>query len=138
MRRAQLKLDGIKINGSTIHRWAGCYAGMMGKYAARLRVDAGCRRRVDEIFFKILKKKRCLFVVMDGASGFILSYETSACEKDFKLAGLFAAAASNTLPAARTGQRRAVGFYQAGQIDILPKFWPAFCLHAQDTPAKPV
>ena len=94
--RDQLKLDDIKIDASTIHRWADCYSGMMYKYAAALRVDAGHQWHVDEIFFKVLKKKRYLFAVMDGASRFILSYEISPLKQGFKPAGLFAAAASRT------------------------------------------
>ena len=54
--REQLKLKGIKINASTIHRWADCYSNMMCRYASTLRVDAGYRWHVDEIFFKALKK----------------------------------------------------------------------------------
>ena len=92
--RQQLDLESIIIDVSTVHQWADCYSSMIGKYADTLRVYAGYRWHVDEIFFKILKKERYLFAVMDGASRFILSYEISACKKGFKSTGLFAAAAS--------------------------------------------
>ena len=91
--RGQLKLVGIKVNASTIHRWSDCYSSIMCKYATVLRVDAGYRWHVDELFFKVLKKKRYLFAVMDGASRFILSYEISPLKQGFKANGLFAAAA---------------------------------------------
>ena len=91
--RMQLKLVDIKVDASTIHRWTDCYSSMMCKYAAVLRVDAGHRWHVDELFFKILKKKRYLFAVMDGASRFILSYEISPLKQGFKPAGLFTMAA---------------------------------------------
>ena len=92
----QIDLEDIQISESTIHRWADCYSRMMSKYAAALRVDAGYRWHLDEIFFKILKEKRYLFTVMDGASRFILSYEISACKGGFNPTGLFVAAASRT------------------------------------------
>ena len=95
--RGQLKLEGIKINASTIHRWADCYSSMMCKYGDTLRVDAGYRWHIDEIFFKVRKKDRYLFTVIDGATRFILSYEISPLKQGFKRAGLFAAAASRTL-----------------------------------------
>ena len=91
--RMQLKLVGIKVDTSTIHRWTDCYSGMMCKYAAVLRVSAGHQWHVNELFFKILKKKRYLFAVMDGASRFIMSYEILPLKPGFKPAGLFTMAA---------------------------------------------
>ena len=91
--RGQLKLVGIKVDTSTIHRWTDCYSSRMCEYAAVLRVDTRRQWHVDELFFKILKKKRYLFAVMDGASRFILSYEISPLKQGFKPAGLFAVAA---------------------------------------------
>ena len=84
---------GIKVDMSTIHRGTDCYSDMMCKYPAVLCVDAGCRWHVGELFFKVHKKKRCLFAVMDGANRFILSYEISPLKQGFKPAGLFTMAA---------------------------------------------
>lgn len=95
--RQHLHRKGIEINASTVHRWADHYSSIMGKYAATLRVDAGYRWHIDEIFFKVLKQDRYLFAVIDGATRFILSYEISPLKQGFKPAGLFAAAASRTL-----------------------------------------
>ena len=92
--RRQLNLEGIVIDASTIHRWADCYSNMMCRYASTLRIDAGFQWHLDELFFKVLKKERYLFAVMDGASRFILSYEISPCKQGFDATGLFAAAAS--------------------------------------------
>ena len=92
--RRQLNLEGIKIDASTIHRWTDCYSNIMCRYAATLRIDAGFQWHLDELFFKILKKEKYLFAVIDGASRFILSYEISPRKQGFDATGLFAAAAS--------------------------------------------
>lgn len=92
--RQQLKLMNVKVNTSTIHRWADCYSDVMCKYAAGLRVDAGHRLNLDEIFYKVFKQKRYLFAVMDEATRFILSYEISPLKQGFNATGLFEAAAS--------------------------------------------
>ena len=61
-----------------------------------LSVDAGYQWHIDELLFKILKKERYLFAVMDDASRFILSYEISPLKQGFKPDGLFGVAALRT------------------------------------------
>lgn len=95
--RAQFRLDGIIIHQDTIARWADCYSGIIGRYSAALRVDAGHRWHVDELFFRVLGAPRYLFAVMDGASRFILSYEVSPLKQGSDPSGLFARAAGRSL-----------------------------------------
>ena len=71
----QLRLYGIVIDPSTIHRWTDHYSRIMILFSNTLRLDAGFQWHVDELHFKIRKQPRYLFGVMDGASRFVLSHE---------------------------------------------------------------
>ena len=95
--RPQFKLDGITIHQDTIARWSDCYSGVICRYSAALRVDAGHRWHVDELFFRARGAPRYLFAVMDGASRFILSCEVSPLKQGSDSSGLFARAAGRSL-----------------------------------------
>lgn len=95
--RVQFKLDGITIHQDTIARWSGHYSGIICRYSAALRVDAGHQWHVDEMFFRVRGATRYLFAVMDGASRFILSYEVSPLKHGADPSGLFARAAGRSL-----------------------------------------
>ena len=93
----QLRLDGIVIDPSTIHRWTDHYSRIMILFSNTLRLDVGFQWHVDELHFKIRKQPRYLFGVMDGASRFVLSHEILKDKPGANPHGLFAAAASRTL-----------------------------------------
>ena len=92
-----LKIDGFEIHQSTVARWSDHYSGIISRYSAALRVDAGPRWHVDEMFFRVRGAIRYLFAVMDGASRFILSYEVSSLKQGSDPSGLFARAACRSL-----------------------------------------
>ena len=92
-----LKIDGFEIHPSTIARWSDHYSGIIGRYSAALRVDAGPRWHVSEMFFRVRGATRYLFAVMDGASRFILSYKVSSLKQGSDPSGLFAHAACRSL-----------------------------------------
>ena len=92
----QLRLDGIVIDPSTIHRWTDHYSRIMILFSNTLRLDAGFQWHVDELHFKTRKQSRYLFGVMDGASRFVLSHEILKDKPGANPHGLFAAAASRT------------------------------------------
>ena len=90
----QLKLEGISIHPTTVSHWVSDYSSIMYNFSSRLRIDAGHMWHVDEIHFKVLKKARYLFAVMDSESRFILAHRTSKDKQGVKPTGLFRAAAS--------------------------------------------
>ena len=92
--RKQLKLRGVYVHESTIYCWMRDYSGMLSKYTAKMRVDAGHQWHVDEIFVKIFGKESYLFGVMDGATRFILSHEMSRVKQGVDPTNLFRAAAN--------------------------------------------
>ena len=92
--RRALKLRGIYVHESTIAKWAEHYSRIMSEYSATLRVDAGHQWHIDELFVKICGREGYLFGVLDGASRFILSHETSRVKQGFNPTGLFESAAA--------------------------------------------
>ena len=91
---SQLKLDGICIHPITVSHWVSDYSGIMCKFSAKLHIDTGHMWHVDEIHFKVLKKARYIFAVMDSESRFILAHRISKVKQGAKLTRLFRAAAS--------------------------------------------
>ena len=55
---AQLRLDGIVIDPSTIHRWTDHYSRIIILFSNTLRLDAGFQWHVDELYFKIRGQSR--------------------------------------------------------------------------------
>ena len=88
------KLDGICIHPTTVSHWVSDYSSIMCKFSAMLRIDTCHMWHVDEIHFKVLKKARYLFAVMDSESRFILAHRISKAKQGAKLTRLFRAAAS--------------------------------------------
>ena len=112
--RNHLALMGVTVHCDTVSGWVDHYSGMMGRYAATLRVPAGFRWHADEVCIRILGRERYLFAVMCGASRFILSYGISPTKFGFDPVKLFAAAAA-----------RAARLPRILVTDGLPAFVPA-------------
>ena len=73
--------------------WVSDYSSIMCKFSAKLHIDTCHMWHVDEIHFKVLKKARYLFAVMNSESRFILAYHISKYKQGVKPTRLFRAAA---------------------------------------------
>ena len=81
---------GIRVNGSTVYRWAGDYSGLIDGFYRGLHVPVGYTWHVDEIRFKSQGISVWLFGAMDAETRRIIVYDTAADKISYDATGLFA------------------------------------------------
>ena len=79
---------GNRVHPATVARWATHYAGLVERYATTLRPSAGYRWSADEKYKRVSGKECWLFSVIDTATRFVLSWETSTGKMNYDAAGL--------------------------------------------------
>ena len=81
---------GIRVNESTVYRWARDYGGLIDGFYRGLHVPVGYAWHVDEIHFKSRGISVWLFGVMDAETRQIIAYDTATDKISYDATGLFA------------------------------------------------
>ena len=81
---------GIRVNESTVYRWARDYGGLIDGFYRGLHVPVGYTWHVDEIHFKSQGTSMWLFGVMDAETRQIIAYDTATDKISYDATSLFA------------------------------------------------
>ena len=81
---------GIRVNESTVYRWARDYGGLIDGFYKGLHVPVGYTWHVDEIHFKSQGTSMWLFGVMDAETRQIIAYDTATDKISYDATSLFA------------------------------------------------
>ena len=72
-----LRLQGVNVNHTTIHKWIKKYTKLMKEYLDKITPMVGDNWRADEVFVKIKGDQKYLFALMDDETRFWIAQEVA-------------------------------------------------------------
>lgn len=72
-----LKLQGVKVDHTTIYRWIGKYVKLMESYLDKIMPSVGEKWRADELYLKVKGNTKYLYALMDDDTRFWIAQQVS-------------------------------------------------------------